>query len=77
MGKNSKRPKSYYINNAKRRKSNELVSNMKGFLCTTNMREKECVKEAYNILNEFTKKLYGSKDLLENKDEEKSMYIFS
>ncbi|ODN02048.1 THUMP domain-containing protein 1 [Orchesella cincta] len=30
-----------------------LNSGMKGFLCTTNMREKECVREAYNILNEF------------------------
>ncbi|KAL7648059.1 UNVERIFIED_CONTAM: hypothetical protein RMT77_001676 [Armadillidium vulgare] len=68
MGKNTKRPKSYYINNAKRRK-NELTSNMKGFLCTTNMREKECVKEAYNILNEFAKKLYGSKNLSPNSEE--------
>ncbi|KAB7496829.1 THUMP domain-containing protein 1, partial [Armadillidium nasatum] len=69
MGKNTKRSKSYYINNAKRRKNNELISNMKGFLCTTSTREKECVKEAYNILNEFAKKLYGSKNFSPNNEE--------
>nr|CAG4638817.1 EOG090X0GPG [Cyclestheria hislopi] len=39
---------------------------MKGFLCTSNNREKESVREAYNILNEVADKLYGP----ENKSSE-------
>lgn len=31
----------------------KLRCGMKGFLCTTNFKENECVREAYNILNEF------------------------
>lgn len=30
----------------------------RGFFCTCNFREKDCVKEAYNILNEYADKLY-------------------
>lgn len=32
---------------------------MKGFICTCNGNEKQCIREAYNILNEFADQLYG------------------
>lgn len=32
---------------------------MTGFLCTCNFREKECVRDAYKILEEFSSELYG------------------
>ncbi|XP_068240661.1 THUMP domain-containing protein 1 [Palaemon carinicauda] len=59
MGKN-KRSRSYYIRCAKRqRKGSVLGTDMVGFLCTCNNSERDCVREAYNILNEFADKLYG------------------
>lgn len=39
-----------------------LDINMKGFLCSCNNREKDCISEAYNILNKFL-------DMQENKQE--------
>lgn len=54
MGKN-KRPKSFYIQSAKRPRHGTLEPGMKGFLCTSNGFEKDCVKEAYNLLNEYYK----------------------
>ncbi|XP_076064036.1 THUMP domain-containing protein 1 homolog [Oratosquilla oratoria] len=61
MGKNSKRRRSYYVTFAKRQRHmrNALAPNMVGFLCTCNDREKECVKEAYHVLNQFADQLYG------------------
>nr|CAH7741688.1 unnamed protein product [Callosobruchus chinensis] len=32
--------------------------NLKGFLCSCNNREKDCVREAYNLLNKYADKLY-------------------
>lgn len=60
MGKN-KRPKSYYVQLAKKQKShhNFLRPGLTGFLCTCNDRERECVLEAYNILNEYADQMYG------------------
>lgn len=60
MGKN-KRPKSYYVQLAKKQKSyhNVLSPGLTGFLCTCNDRERECVLEAYNILNEYADQMYG------------------
>ena len=63
-----KRPKSYYIRCAKiqkKDKSGLLTQNISGFLATCNNREKECVQEAYNILNEYADQIYG-KEVLEN-----------
>ncbi|XP_013386078.1 THUMP domain-containing protein 1 [Lingula anatina] len=56
-----KRPKSYYIKCAmkKRKREFSLDAGMKGFLLTCNNNEKQCVREAYNILNEYADKLYG------------------
>ncbi|KAG7211888.1 hypothetical protein KM043_011099 [Ampulex compressa] len=33
---------------------------MTGFLCTCNFREKDCVRDAYKLLDEFADELYGS-----------------
>jgi len=69
MGKNGKRPKSYYIKCAKKHKPNDdkntLRPNLKGFLCTCNDREKDCVRETYNLLNEYADQLYGKEDMTE------------
>lgn len=68
MGKNGKRPKSYYIQCAKKAKTDDgksLRANLKGFLCTCNDREKDCVREAYNLLNEYADQLYGKEDFTE------------
>lgn len=68
MGKNGKRPKSYYIKCAKKAKTDDgksLCPNLKGFLCTCNDREKDCVREAYNLLNEYADQLYGKEDFTE------------
>lgn len=35
---------------------------MKGFFCTCNFQEKNCVREAYNLLNEYADKLYGPEE---------------
>ncbi|CAG9854120.1 unnamed protein product [Phyllotreta striolata] len=32
--------------------------NLKGFLCSCNNREKDCIREAYNLLNKYADKLY-------------------
>ncbi|EFX89966.1 hypothetical protein DAPPUDRAFT_220030 [Daphnia pulex] len=59
--KRKAKDKAYYIKSAKqaRKSSNELGPGQKGFLCTSN-REKESVREAYNILNEYADIIYGS-----------------
>ncbi|CAL4176723.1 unnamed protein product [Meganyctiphanes norvegica] len=68
MGKNGKRPKSYYIQCAKKQKTDHgksLGPNLRGFLCTCNDREKDCVRETYNLLNEYADQLYGKEDFTE------------
>ena len=55
-----KRKKQYYIQAAKRGKwTRKLDANMKGFLITCNNRERDTVREAYNLFNEYADKLYG------------------
>lgn len=46
----NKRKKSNYYTQ-KKRKEHVLEPGLKGFLCTCNFREKECVKESYYLLN--------------------------
>lgn len=56
-----RRKPGYYSNNKpKRSKHIALEPDMKGFICTCNENEKGCIKEAYNILNEYADQLYGS-----------------
>jgi len=59
--KRKAKDKAFYIRSAKQQKSSqkELSPGMKGFMCTSN-REKDSVREAYNILNEFGDIIYGS-----------------
>ncbi|EFA00591.1 THUMP domain-containing protein 1 homolog [Tribolium castaneum] len=49
--------KKYYF----KKTSNKRLSldvNLRGFLCSCNNREKDCIKESYNLLNEYADKLY-------------------
>lgn len=56
-----KRKASYYKGSQqKRSKRNVLDVNMRGFLCSCNNREKDCVYESYNLLNRYADALYGS-----------------
>ncbi|CAG5040409.1 unnamed protein product [Parnassius apollo] len=55
MGDTRKKKKFYF---RKRRNKYFLESGFKGFFCTCNFREKDCVKEMYNLLNEYAEKLY-------------------
>ncbi|KAF3427801.1 hypothetical protein E2986_02126 [Frieseomelitta varia] len=70
-----KRKKNYFHNNSynqKKRKQFSLEAGMKGFLCTCNFSEKECVRDAYKLLNEFADEIYGpdtTKDNGEDKEE--------
>ncbi|KAJ0179824.1 hypothetical protein K1T71_004415 [Dendrolimus kikuchii] len=55
MGDTRKKKKFYF---RKRRNKYFLEPGFKGFFCTCNFREKDCVKEVYNLLNEYAGKLY-------------------
>lgn len=57
-----KRKKYYFPNkesNQKKRRHLTLETGMTGFLCTCNFREKDCVRDAYKLLNEFADEIYG------------------
>ncbi len=59
-----KRKKYFYKQAAKKGKwSNALDADMRGFLLTCNKKERETVREAYNLLNEYADKLYGPEDV--------------
>lgn len=53
----NKNKKKYFQRNV--RKRHFLEPGLTGFFCTCNFREKDCVRESYNILNEYADKLYG------------------
>ncbi|XP_029047303.2 THUMP domain-containing protein 1 homolog [Osmia bicornis bicornis] len=55
-----KRKRSFYNNNKKKHKQFNLEPGMIGFLCTCNYREKDCIRDAYKLLNEFADEIYGS-----------------
>lgn len=40
-----------------------LKIDMKGFICTCNGNEKQCIRESYNILNEYADRLYGEEEV--------------
>ncbi|XP_075225029.1 THUMP domain-containing protein 1 homolog [Lycorma delicatula] len=67
MGKRKCGNSSYNAN--KRRRKHVLETGMRGFLCTCNAKEKECIREAYNILNDYADKLYGEEQFDDDKDE--------
>lgn len=56
----SKNPQKFYKNVATK---NYLEVGFRGFLATTNFREKECVRECCNVLNNYADELYGSEKL--------------
>lgn len=62
-----KRKKSWYKRQAflnKRVKTgHRLEAGQKGFIITCNEHEKDAVREAYNILNEYAEKLYGPEEV--------------
>lgn len=55
MGDTRKKKKFYF---RKRRNKYFLEPGFRGFFCTCNFREKDCVKEVYNLLNEYAGILY-------------------
>ncbi|XP_024082555.1 THUMP domain-containing protein 1 homolog isoform X2 [Cimex lectularius] len=59
MSPTGKKRKGYYMGSkAKKAKRDLFGPGMKGFLCTCNKRVKECIREAYNVLDDFASKLY-------------------
>lgn len=61
MDKGKSKRKKYFSSNlmAKKRKNLCLQVGYKGFISTTNGNEKQCIRESYNILNEYADKIYG------------------
>lgn len=47
----------YYSKDQRKKKQAYIESGMKGFLCTCNFREKECIKDAYKLLEKFETEL--------------------
>lgn len=53
--------KKYFSSNLMAKKNRDLFVKfgLKGFLCTCNGYEKQCIRESYNLLNEYADKLFG------------------
>ncbi|OWF46499.1 THUMP domain-containing protein 1-like [Mizuhopecten yessoensis] len=60
-----KRPKSYYLkcSQQNKRKVNRLEVDIRGFLLTCNSHEKDAVREAYSLLNEYADQIYGPEEV--------------
>ena len=74
MGKRRSRDKSYYVAAAKkaRKEKYHLVPDIQGFLVFCNHREKDAIREAYNVLNEYADTLYGPEVMPDTKIEEEA-----
>lgn len=59
MNKNKK--VSYF---KKGQKKQYIEAGQRGFLATTNFRERECARECYNLLNHYADQLYGPENVL-------------
>ncbi|KZC08338.1 THUMP domain-containing protein 1 [Dufourea novaeangliae] len=73
-----KRKKHYYQNNSnnqKKRKQLSLEAGTMGFLCTCNFREKDCVRDAYKLLNQFADEIYGSETTKDNDNDNTKVSI--
>lgn len=55
-------------------KKRYLEVGQKGFLATCNFREKDCVRECYNILNQYADELYGPMNKLSQDDCEEALH---
>lgn len=66
-----KKTKQYYVNQHKKNKGDHktLQVGMKGYLCSCNNREKECLREAYNLLNKYYDVIRTKTDKEEIKEE--------
>lgn len=60
MSEKRKKAKQYYTQQHKKHKRPTLEVGMKGFLCSCNNREKECIRESYNLLNKYHDILHPS-----------------
>ncbi|XP_037094192.1 THUMP domain-containing protein 1-like [Pollicipes pollicipes] len=67
MNEKKRKQKQYYAKQAKRAKfeKRKLHPGLRGFLCTTNNKERECVREAYNLLNEYANEMFGAEQELQ------------
>ncbi|XP_045464977.1 THUMP domain-containing protein 1 homolog [Harmonia axyridis] len=63
------KPKSKYYMKPLRKRNSNIDINYKGFLCSCNNREKDCIRESYQILNKAADELY-KEEPTETKDEE-------
>ena len=64
-----KRKKGYYIKCAKGKKakySHVLEAGIQGFIITCNNAERQAVKDAYSLLNEYADKLYGPEKVVQS-----------
>ncbi|KAK5642979.1 hypothetical protein RI129_009146 [Pyrocoelia pectoralis] len=52
-----KKRKNQYFDYGQKRKRSALQPGLKGFFCSCNVREKDCISESYNILNEYADQL--------------------
>ncbi|XKL65261.1 hypothetical protein PGB90_008681 [Kerria lacca] len=67
MNRSKNKRKRFFSSNlmAKKKKDLFMKTGMKGFICTCNGNEKQCVQESYNILNEYADKLYGEETIVQ------------
>lgn len=72
MDQKKRKVKKYYTDQMRKhmRKGGSLEVGMKGYLCSCQYREKDCVKEAYNVLNKYYDLLHGKKDQEEATEKE-------
>lgn len=52
--KSGRKQKPNYFRRPQKNRRHALEPNLKGFLCSCNNNEKECIREAYNLLNRYT-----------------------
>lgn len=76
MSDNKFKPKrkKYFSSNLMMKKRRDLClqPGFKGFISTTNGNEKQCIRESYNLLNEYADKIYGEENKVEEKEKPES-----
>ena len=76
MSDAKKRKKSYYCQAKRQCGGRQMLDvGLKGFLITCNRMEKQTVREAYNLLNEYSSKLCGEVLLSYCHSRERPMYV--
>ena len=75
---NRKRKKKFYVHGGKKHKKwGALDVGMSGFLVTCNKREREALREAYNILGIYADKLYPPEERVINYVAYKDLVIYN